>query len=230
MTQTASDIPEGVPAPQDAVRDEEHFVPAGLALLVLGLLLAVMLLGGYVLRGVVAGDRRAATVEQVDALRWEKAVKADSEDIEARVQLGYAYQKDKRYDKALEQYEFVLERDPRDTAALYNRAVVLGALGLDKEAESAFWDVLEVRSDHPLAAKALGEYYASKKQYRSVLKAVRPVVEVHPEMADLQYLTGLAYERTGRATWAIARYELALKYAPDMVEARRGLARVQGAQ
>lgn len=227
MTETVSEGP-GASSPEPADRDEEHFVPAWLAAVVLVLLLAVMLVGGYVLRGVVAGDRRTATIEQVDVVKWEKAIKADPEDLEARVQLGYAYQQDKRYDKALEQYEFVLERDPRDTAALYNRAVVFSALGLDKEAEAAFWDVLEVRADHPLAAKALGEYYVSLGHYRSVLKAVRPVVEAHPEIADLQYLTGLAYERTGREEWARARYKLALKYAPDMVEASRGLGRLEG--
>lgn len=229
MTEQMTDMP-GADAPDAAERDEEHFVPAWLAVTVLVLLLGVMVVGGYVLRGAVAGDRRAATIGQVAVVKWEKAVKADPENLESRVQLGYAYQQDKRYDQALKEYEYVLERDPRETAALYNRAVVLKALGLEKEAESAFWDVLEVRADHPLAAKALGEYYVSKNQYRSVLRAVRPVVELHPEMADLQYLTGLAYEQTGHADWAIARFKLALKYSPDMVEAREGLKRLGGVE
>lgn len=206
---------------------DENFVPAWLAALVLVLLLVVMAVGGYVLRGVLAGERRVATPEQREIQRWAAEVREKPTDLEARVQLGYAYQQAERFDRALSEYGYVLERDPRNTGALYNRGVTYLELGLSDKAEESLWDVLEVQRDHALAAKSLGEIYAKREQYRSLLAAVRPVVEAHPEMADLQYLTGLAYEHTGRLDWAKARYELALKYAPDMVEARRGLDRIK---
>lgn len=209
---------------------EENFVPAWLAVLVLVLLLSVMALGGYVIRGFVAGDRRAVTPEQVEIEKWSKQVKADPENIDAVLGLGYAYQQAGNYDRALEQYDAAIELDDKSTAALYNRGIVLRELGLSKESERAFWDVLEVQPDHALAAKALGEYYKSKGQYRSLVRAVRPVVQEHPEMADLQYLMGVAYENLGRNDWASARYKLALTYAPDLKEAREGLRRTEAAQ
>lgn len=206
---------------------EGNFVPAWLAALVLVLLLAVMGVGGFVLRGIVSGDgTRVRTLEQAEVERWKKQADAHPNDVAVRLQLGYAYQKDKRYDRALEQYSFVLGSDPKNTGALYNRAVVYQQLGLTDKAEAAFWDVLEVQRDHALAAQALGEIYVKKGQYRSVLAAVRPVVKAHPEMANLQYLTGYAYERTNHPGWAAARYRLALEYAPDLVEAREGLRRL----
>lgn len=208
-------------------RGEENFVPAWLALVVLVLLLTVMAVGGYVLRGVIAGERRAATPEEREIQTWAAQVRKDPADLQARVQLGYAYQQAERYDRALAEYEYVIERDPGNTGALYNRGVTYVELGLAEDAEEALWDVLEVQEDHALAAKSLGELYAEREQYRSLLAAVRPVVEAHPQMADLQYLTGLAYENTGHPDWAKARYELALRYAPDMVEARRGLERIE---
>ncbi|MHB9004561.1 MAG: tetratricopeptide repeat protein, partial [Coriobacteriia bacterium] len=140
--------------------------------------------------------------------------------------LGFAYQRARRMDEALEQYEVVLEDAPDDTAALYNKGIVLQSTGRDDEAEEIWWQVLEIEPQHILAAKALGEMYAERREYRSLLEAVRPVVKENESSADLQYLTGLAYENLGRHDWASARYELALKYYPDMKEAREGLERI----
>lgn len=202
------------------------FVPAWLAALVLVLLLAVMGLGGFVLRGIVAGEGRQPDLADEAIDKWRVQVDERPDDLDARVQLGYAYQLAGRYDRALEQYEYVIERNPSDTGALYNRGIVYQRMGVDDRAEQALWEVLEVQQDHVLAARALGEIYAERGQYRSLLRAVRPVVEVHPEIADLQYLTGLAYENTGHTDWAIARYRLALKYSPGYEKAVEALDRL----
>ncbi len=210
----------------ERAKTPENFVPAWLAALVLVLLLAVMGVGGYVLRGIVAGEGRARSVEEEEIARWRAAVARDPDDVAARVSLGYAYQRAGRLDKAVSEYRRVVKVDPRNTAALYNLGVVYVRLGVDDKAEETLWDVLEVQPDHVLAARALGEFYLEKKQYRSMLRAVRPVVEVHPGVADLQYLTAVAYENLGRTEWAIARYRLALRYAPDYAEATEALERL----
>ena len=98
--------------------------------------------------------------------------------------------------------------------------------GVGERAEESFWDVLEIDPTHVLAAKALGEYYAEKGTYKSLIQAVKPAAEAHPEMADLQYLLGMAYEKLGDKALAIEYYQRAVKYAPDMTEAQEGLARL----
>lgn len=205
---------------------DENLIPAWLAVLVLVLLLGVMGLGGFVVRGIVAGDRRARTPQELEVNKWAKEVKANPDDPKAHLALGYAYQSDGRYKEALDQYRIVLEASPRDTAALYNRGVVYLKLGVADRAEQSFWEVLNVEPTHALAAKALGESYARKREYKSLVEAVRPAVIAHPEMADLQYLMGEAYENLGNKEWAAERYRLALKYSPDMTEARDGLKRL----
>lgn len=214
--------PDEHPAPAR----EAEFVPAWLAVLVLVLLLGVVGVGGYAIRGIVTGGERVVDVTETAVTRWKSEVKANPDDVQARLQLGYAYQEAGRYDKAVDQYQYVIEKDPSNTAAKYNLGVVYMRLGFDDKAEQAFWDVLDVTPDHVLAAKALGDIYAEQKHYRSLLRAVRPVVGVHPEIADLQYLTGLAYENLNHPDWAKARYRLALKYAPDYQKARDGLDRL----
>jgi tetratricopeptide (TPR) repeat protein len=202
------------------------FVPAWLAILVFVLLLGVMGVGGYALRGIVAGEGRQPGIADESIERWRDEVAARPDDLDARVQLGYAYQLAGRWDRALKEYEYVIERNAGDTASRYNRGIVYQRMGVDDRAEQAFWDVLAIQEDHALAARALGEIYAERGEYRSLLRAVRPVVEVHPEIADLQYLTGLAYENTGHTDWAVARYRLALKYSPGYERAVEGLDRL----
>lgn len=210
----------------DESAEQSQMVPVWLAILVLVLLLAVMAVGGFVIRGAFDRTSKANSAAEMDIAKWEDAVKLNADDLEAHLNLGFAYQQAERFEDALDQYDFVIERAPSDTAALYNRGVVLQALGRDDEAEETWWDVLEVDAEHVLAAKSLGEYYASRREYRSLIEAVRPVVEANESAADLQYLMGLAYENLGNLDWARARYELALKYYPDMPEAREGLDRL----
>ena len=208
------------------VADEQNLVPMWLAMLVLVLLLAIVGVGGFIVRGLVAGDRRAATPQEVQVNAWLSKVEQDSENPENHLGLGYAYQMDGRYDKALAEYEIVLKANPADTAALYNRGIIYLKLDSGAKGEKSLWAVLDVEPTHALAAKALGEYYLSQKHYRSLIEAVRPSVVAHPEMADLQFLMATAYENLGEKDWAIERYRLALKYAPDMTEARQGLERL----
>lgn len=209
----------------DVRYDERQLVPGWLAVLVVVLLLAVMGVGGYVVRGLVTTPRYK-TPEEAEISKWQAAVDSDPSSTEARLSLGFAFQQSELYDEAIAEYDGVLSSEPKDTAALYNKGMSLLALGRDKEAEETLWKVLEVDDTHVLAAKALGEYYASKEQYRSLVRAVRPAVQATESAADLQYLMGLAYEKLGRADWAEARYRLALRYYPDMPEAKEGLDRL----
>lgn len=206
---------------------DSGLVPGWLAILVLLLLLAVVGVGGFVVRGFlddrVARDPVAATIAAT-----EREVASNPADNTARLNLAYAYQQAGRLDDALAQYDKVLANDPRDLASLYNKGVIAMAKGDKKAAEQWWWKVLEVDPTHALAAKSLGDYYAAGGHYRSLIEAVRPAVEAKPSLADLQYLMGVAYEKLGNVEWARERYRMALQYAPDMVEARRGYERLGG--
>lgn len=205
---------------------QDNFIPLWLVVLVLLLLLAVMGVGAFVIRGVMAGDRPAVTREQLEVASWLKQIKAHPSDPQLHLGLGYAYQQAEQYRKAIAEYEFVLKTDPRDTAALYNRGVSYQLLNSGDEAKSSWLAVLKVDATHALAAKALGEYYGDQRDYRSLVAVVAPAVQAHPEMADLQYLLGFGYEKQGEPKLAIARYRLALTYTPGMTDARAGLKRL----
>ncbi len=202
---------------------EEDLVPGWLALLVLVLLLAVTALGGYVLRGVLMKDT-TVTRASYAVSEWEAKVKENPEDADSLLSLGYAYQQDGKFDKALAEYDKVLAIDPQNLAALYNKGAVQLELGQTKNAEATFWDVLKIAPDHALAAKSLGDMYLQQKHYKSALVAVDPVLETRPDLADLQYISGVANEKLGNKAKAIERYQAAAKF--DLVEARDALRRL----
>jgi tetratricopeptide (TPR) repeat protein len=204
---------------------DQSLVPAWLALLVLILIIAVVGVGGFVVRGMLSGSAQSST-KLAEIERWTKAVETDPGDATARLNLAYAYQVATQYDRALSEYDKVLELVPNDTAALYNKGVIYMTTGAAKKGEVALWAVLKIDPKHALAAVELGEYYVAQKHYKSLLAAVQPVSDANPTLADLQYLTGLGFEKTGKPDLAKQRYDLALRYSPGMQEALDGLARL----
>jgi tetratricopeptide (TPR) repeat protein len=206
-------------------RPSEELVPVWLAALVLVLLLALVGVAGYVIRARFAGTA-PRTAADIAVLQAQKAVAARPTDVQGRLDLGFAYQQDGKYPEAIAEYDTVIRTDPKNTAALYNKGMVYFQLQDPAKAETLLWDVLKVSKTHVLAAKALGDYYAGKKEYRSLVVAVKPAADARPDMADLQYLMGLAYENLGHRDWAIGRYQDALKYVPDLPEAHAGLKRL----
>jgi tetratricopeptide (TPR) repeat protein len=213
--------PEGGAEPAN----DENLVPAWLALLVLVLIIAVVGVGGFVVRGMLTTSKEQSPTK-ADIATYAAAVTANPGDANARLNLAYAYQRDAQYQVALAEYDKVLQQDPRSTAALFNKGVIYMTIGDAKKGEAALWDALKIDPGNALAAKELGQYYAAKGQYKSLLVAVKPAVEAKPTLADLQYLAGLGYEKTGSPDLAKVHYREALKYAPDLQEARDGLKRL----
>lgn len=222
-----NDDADPVQTRESVSRPDTRLVPVWLAVLVLVLLLAVAVLAGFMIRGLIV-DETPASVTEMTLEDWQREVEADPSDPDALIGLGYAYQQSGDYDRALEMYDRALELDPGNPGALYNKGVALLALGRGEEAEVVLWDVLEATPDHVLAAKTLGEYYIGLKQYKSALTALEPVAKARPEFADLQYLAGYSCEQLGLTEAAITYYRGALTYVPDHVEAREGLERLEG--
>lgn len=209
--------------------DAAELVPGWLALLVLILLLGVSALGGYLIRGAVL-DSRASTPTEFAVENLEQEVAEEPDNVESQLALGYAYQQEGRYAEALERYEAVLSEDADNTGALYNKGIVLLETGKNTEAEAVLWDLLEIAPDHVLGAKTLGEYYVEKKHYKSALVALEPVIALQPEYSDLQYLAGYSCEMLKLTGQAVEYYRGAIKYNPDHVEAKDGLARLGASQ
>lgn len=216
--------------PRDEVSDDqrsrtERARPVWITGLFFGCVLIIVVLAtGLRVSGSATSDLDAVRTAALETAR--RSVSTRPGDTGAVLELAYAYRQSGHPRQAIAQCDKVLKVEPNNTAALYNRAMSYRSLKKLESAEADLWDVLELEPDHTQAAIALGDIYSARRQYRSLLVAVRPVVEEHPEVAALQYLTGLAYEKTGRKDWAAVRYRMALDRDPNLSEARRALERL----
>lgn len=199
-------------------------VPVWLVGVVTSLLVAVLVVAG-VLVYVVTAASAVAQGGSVAIRQLEQQV-AEGGGTDEILRLGIAYQSAGRLDDALQSFRRVLLSDPGNVSAKYHAGMVLLEQGDKKQAEEVLWEVLEARHGDAMAAKALGEMYAEDGHFRSLLFAVEPAVREHPEMADLQFLVGLAYDELGRPSDAAVAYQLALKYDPNLVDARNSLERL----
>lgn len=202
-------------------------MPRGLIALVAVLLLAVVGLGGHMLRAAILASA-PDTAETLAIAQATEALANNPKSASRFIDLGFAYQQAAHYAKALEAYDAALALDPASPGALYNRGIVLQATGKQREAEAAFRSVLEVAPDHVLAAKALAERLIGLERSAEALDVLAPVIAVQPHYADLQYLAGRGCEDLGRTAEALAYYEAALRYSPDHREAREALDRLGG--
>lgn len=199
-------------------------IPLWLVFVVAGLLFGVAATGEYALRA--TRSRMTSDPAHAALASAERAVQRAPDDAEARLSLGYAYQRVGRYSDALKEYERILAVDPKALAARYNSGVVLFELGRAEEGEKVLISLLEDAPTHVMAAKTLGEHYVETGRYAEALDVLAPAIAASPGYVDLQYLAGLSAEKLGRDDQAAAYYRGALSYAPHLAEAQEGLARL----
>jgi Flp pilus assembly protein TadD len=192
--------------------------------------IAVLVLGGLVVRSLIVRYNAEKAPGAAKRQILEGIVRKQPTDISSRRLLAFAYQQEGRDLTALREYAAVLKSDPRDMAALYNSGVIYLRLGKDRQGVESLSKVLALEPSHGPAAKLLAEHYAATGEYQRIGSVVQAAVDAHPEMADLQYLLGLGYEKTGRTQEAAVRYRLALNLIPNMPEAKAALRRLEEAK
>ena len=100
---------------------------------------------------------------------------------------GQFYRELKKYEKANELYQYVIDNWPKTEHALWSQADLIKsylALGETKAAETAVDRLLANFNDNPLIARAIwdtGQYYRDLKKYEMANKLYQHVVKTWPE-------------------------------------------------
>ncbi len=201
-----------------------------LVALVVILGIAVLALSVVVLTRFAAMSQEAKTGPGLRAAVLQREVRERPDDVELRRSLAHAYQAAGRDREALREYEVVLANNSQDVDALYNAGMAQLNLEQWRGGIRRLGEVLALEPTHAMAAVVLGRRYASAGEFGRLAKTVVPAAAAHPDLADLQYLAGLGYEKSRNSRQAAAYYRKALRLVPGMTEAKRGLQRVEGAQ
>jgi len=132
-------------------------------------------------------------LRQLDNARasFERAVAADPDSVDARINLAVWFEKERRLDEAWENVEACLAKHPRDDQVRYFRALLLHRKKRDPEAETALRDLIKDSPQYPYVKYAaphllgvvldqLGQYpeamewlLKSKAQVRTITDTAR---------------------------------------------------------
>lgn len=179
-------------------------------------------------------DLYAATGRWRNALREaENAVQRNPQDSEARKFLGRLYLRlltggrsrqvpAEMRQRAVQQFEEILERDPADVGSYLVLAQLYRAMGESAKAEEILKKAVALQPDSPDAATNLALLYVDVGDYRAAIELLENVTV---DSSDPRLLTNLAYsyEQVRDYGAAAGAYSRALELEPNNVAYRKAL-------
>ncbi|MEO1174775.1 MAG: CDC27 family protein, partial [Myxococcota bacterium] len=112
--------------------------------------------------------------------KYEKAVRKDPEDAQARYILGLAYFKNNQYEKSAESFVKVVELTPMDDDAHYALGLVLRKLKKPDDAVTAFEEALKHNDDAPEIVFDIGLTRLQQKKFDAAADAFRRAIKLRP--------------------------------------------------
>ena len=170
---------------------------------------------------IVIGDPKGSISDQNDA------IKLNPSELDPYINRGIANESLGLWLKAKEDYLYVISQDKENFSALYNLANVEGSLNNWEKARSLFYKASEynpgfamARSSEALANYQLGNFEASEKELRKLIRRYPTFVDARAALTALQWSKGKSGE--AESNW-IAAVELDSRYAQEdwLLEVRR---------
>ena len=106
------------------------------------------------------------------------------DDITLLLKKGHDSFAQQRYDKAISYFDKVLEIEPNNVDALFNKGRALGQLNRTAEGMSYIEKVLEIEPDNVDALGYKGDYYFSSKQLDKAISYFHKVLKIEPQHVD----------------------------------------------
>ena len=127
---------------------------------------------------------------------------------------GDTYFGNNQYEEAITAYNSVLENDPANVKALYNRGRSYEELGNLDEAENDFKAALNEDNKNVQVLLSISNLYQKKKQHEMALQYADYAVQIPGAPATAYFLKGRAYHQLGNTQNALTEYNAAIKMDP----------------
>ena len=169
----------------------------------------------------VVGDPKGSIIDQ------NRAIELNPSELDPYINRGIANESLGLYLQAKEDYLYVISQDKENFSALYNLANVEGSLNDWEKARSLFNQAAQynpgfamARSSEALANYQLGNFEASEKELRKLIRRYPTFADARAALTALQWSKGKSGE--AESNW-IAAVELDSRYAQEdwLLEVRR---------
>ncbi len=128
--------------------------------------------------------------------------------VDAFIGLAIVHYKKKEFANALSDLDRVLAEKPESAEARKLRGEVLLELGRVDEGEEELKKAIAIMPNLRSAHMALANVYFRKKDLAQAEKALRKVLDLKEEDAEMHYALGVILDRQGRAIEAAGQFEL----------------------
>jgi len=116
---------------------------------------------------------------------------------------AHRYFRDKKYDKALEQYNLAILSDQGKSTAYYWRGQVFARQGAHEKAVEDMNRVLQLDPSYAKAHQMLGWIYSEAGKYDEAIRALDRYIEVDPKDGWSYFERGLCYYKKGDLVTAL---------------------------
>ena len=162
-------------------------------------------------------DHDPASVEQAFA-NCRKAVEIDEHLPSVYVTLGLLHENLGKYDLALQEFQKVLDINPRDADALIGMAGVYEQMNRLPEAEATYKRATALRPDYWDGYRALAEFYSRQKRVQDSIAQYRRIIELTPDNPEAYSDLGVQYMKLAdsrSAAAAEAAFQKSIQIAPN---------------
>lgn len=151
----------------------------------------------------------------------QKASAEKGQPVDAFIGLAIVHFKKKDFANALSDLDRVLLEKPDSAEARKLRGEVLLELGRVDESEAELQKSIAIMPNLRSAHMALANVYFRKKDLSSAEKALRKVLDLKEDDAEMHYALGVILDRQGRAIEAAGQFELGAQTDRNPVTAER---------
>ncbi|MEO8256519.1 MAG: tetratricopeptide repeat protein [Acidobacteriota bacterium] len=155
-----------------------------------------------------------------------EALRLQPDDVEARSNLGIAFQLQGRLGDAMSELREAARLKPDDDRVQVNLGNVMQAGGGVDAAAAAYRRAIALNPENADAHFNLALILGPRGQLAEAIAHLRRALVINPQKADVHRNLGLALSLHGETDEAIEELQEALRLQPDSVEARRTLAEV----
>lgn len=137
--------------------------------------------------------------------------------------LAELYEKNEKYELALEEYEKVYELDQKNQNIYLKIGKLYGNVGRENEAIKIFSDLLKKKPDYYEASLILADILNSKQEYKEAVQVYMSALKYRPADYDLYYNLGMTYTMLNDFAKAKECYEKAAQINSELYHAKYSL-------